>query len=126
MTLRISGKNLDIGESLRSHIGARIDFIVAKFSADLTGGHVTMEREGSGFRTDCTLYLDSGLILQVDADALEPYASFNIAADRVEKRLRRYKRRLRHHSSGPGNWRQGLEGAFVAANPSRTSKSAGI
>ena len=99
MTLRVSGKNLDIGESLRAHVGMRIDGVVAKYSTGLTNGHVTIEREGSGFRTDCTLHLDLGGILQVEAEAQEPYASFNIAADRIEKRLRRYKDKLKCRTS---------------------------
>ena len=46
------------------------------------------------------MHLDSGVTLQVEADAQEPYASFNLAADRIEKRLRRYRRRLRDHHAG--------------------------
>jgi ribosomal subunit interface protein len=95
MTLRVSGKNLDIGESLRTHVGTRIDCVVAKHSARLTNGHVTIEREGSGFRTDCTLHLGSGAILQVEAEAQDAYASFNMAVDRIENRLRRHMSRLK-------------------------------
>jgi ribosomal subunit interface protein len=95
MTLRVSGKNLDIGESLRTHVGTRIDCVVAKHSARLTNGHVTIEREGSGFRTDCTLHLSSGAILQVEAEAQDAYASFNMAVDRIENRLRRHMSKLK-------------------------------
>jgi ribosomal subunit interface protein len=95
MTLRVSGKNLDIGESLRTHVGTRIDCVVAKHSARLTNGHVTIEREGSGFRTDCTLHLGSGAILQVEAEAQDAYASFNTAVDRIENRLRRHMGKLK-------------------------------
>jgi ribosomal subunit interface protein len=95
MTLRVSGKNLDIGQSLRTYVGTRIDCVVSKYSAGLTNGHVTIEREGSGFRTDCTLHLGSGGLVQVKAEAQEAYASFNIAAERIEKRLRRYKGKLK-------------------------------
>jgi len=98
MTLRVSGKNLDIGESLRTYVGARLSGVVSKYSAEPAKGHVTVDREGSGFRTDCTLHLDSGIVLQVEADAQDAYASFNKAADRIEKRLRRLKRRSRDRS----------------------------
>ena len=101
MTLRVSGKNLDIGESLRTYVGTRIDCVVAKYSAEPTSGHITIEREGSGFRTDCTLHLDCGITLQVEADAQDPYTSFNKAADRIENRLRRSKRRLRERLATP-------------------------
>lgn len=95
MTLRVSGKNLDIGVALRAHIGAALESVIAKYCAEPMRGHVTIEREGSGFRTDCSLHFDSGTFLQVEAEAQDAYASFNKAADRVESRLRRTKRRLR-------------------------------
>jgi ribosomal subunit interface protein len=96
MALRISGKNINIGEALRSHVRTRINTAISKFSAGPISGHVTIEPEGSGFRADCTLHLISGMTLQVEAEAHEPYASFNRAADRIEERLRRYKRKIRN------------------------------
>lgn len=103
MTLRISGKNLAIGESLRNHVQARIDGVIAKYQAGSTSGHVTIEPEGPGYRADCTLFLTSGITLQVEAVAHEPYMSFDRAADRIEKRLRRHRKRLSGHHSGNGN-----------------------
>jgi ribosomal subunit interface protein len=100
MTLRVSGKNIDIGESLRTYVGARLDQVVLKFSAEPAGGHVIIEREGSGFRTDCTLHLDSGLTLQVEAAAQDAYSSFDRAAVRIETRLRRFKRRMKDRAGG--------------------------
>lgn len=94
MTLRVSGKNLDIGEALRSHVQTRIDSTVSKYGAGPIVGHVTIEPEGSGFRTDCTLHLKSGATLQADAKAREPYDSFNRAADKIERRVRRHRKRL--------------------------------
>jgi len=99
MTLRVSGKNLDLGESLRTYVGARIDSIVARYSCEPASGHVTLERDGAGFRTDCTLRCNS-TIVQADADAQDPYASFNKAADRVEKRLEKLKHRQRDRGNG--------------------------
>lgn len=101
MTLRVSGKNIDIGDSLRTYVGARLDLVVLKYAAEPTGGHVTIEREGSGFRTDCTLHLESGVTLQAEAEASDAYSSFNKAADRIENRLRRQKDRSRARTSNP-------------------------
>ena len=99
MSLRVSGKNLDIGNALRTHIHARIETATSKYFPgkypNTILGHVTIEPEGAGFRTDCTLHLKSGITLQANADAHDPYASFNRAADRIEKRLQRHKSRLR-------------------------------
>jgi ribosomal subunit interface protein len=95
MPLRVSGKNLDIGESLRQHVVARVDQTIAKYYDGSVSGHVTIARDGSAYRSDCTLHLSSGVSLQAEGAAHEPYASFEQAAERIEKRLRRYKRRLK-------------------------------
>jgi ribosomal subunit interface protein len=101
MTLRVSGKNIDIGDSLRTYVGVRLDLVVLKYAAEPTGGHVTIEREGSGFRTDCTLHLESGITLQAEGEAQDAYTSFNKAADRIENRLRR--RKDRHKARAANN-----------------------
>ena len=100
MTLRVSGKNLDIGLAFRTHIETQIDTALAKYRAGLVAGHVTVEPEGSGFRADCTLHLSSGATLQADAKAQEPYASFNRAADLIENQIRRHRERLLDHHAG--------------------------
>ena len=97
MSLRISGKNLDVGDAFRSHVQLRIGDAVAKYFDGGFTGHVTLEREGSGFRSDCAVHLDTGIVLQAEGRAHDPHASFDRAAERIEKRLRRYKRRLKEH-----------------------------
>jgi len=99
MALRISGKNMSIGEALRSHVRSRIDMAATKFAAEPLNGHITIEPEGSGFRAECTLHFRTGTTLQVEAEAQEPYASFNRAFDRIEERLRRSKRRVRNKTA---------------------------
>jgi len=100
MGLRISGKNIDIGDALRDQAEGRIEQVVGKYFDGGFDGHVTIEREGSGFRTDCTIHLDTGIMLQTAGSAQDPHQSFEAAAERIEKRLRRYKRRLKEHHHG--------------------------
>jgi ribosomal subunit interface protein len=99
MNLRVSGKNLDLGESLRNRVSARIEDAVAKYFNGGWSGHVTVGPEGAGFRAECVLHLDSGVDLQAQGEAHDPIASCDEVADRIEKRLRRYKRRLKDHRS---------------------------
>ena len=94
MTLRVSGKNLAIGEALRTHVHTRIESVAAKYRAGAPTGHVTIEPEGSGYRVDCTLFLKSGITLHVEAIAQEPYSTFDKAADRIERRLRDHRKRV--------------------------------
>ena len=97
MNLRISGKNMDIGDALRHRIEDRIDEAVTKFFDGGYSGHVTVEKSGAGFHCDCMVHLDTGIVLQAKASMDDATACFYAAAERVEKRLRRYKRRLKDH-----------------------------
>lgn len=95
MTLRVSGKNMDIGESLRSQVQSRVAATLAKYFDGKYSGHVTVARDGTGYRTDCVLHLTSGITLEASGAAHDPYASFDQSAGRIENRLRRYKQRLK-------------------------------
>ena len=104
MPFRISGKNIDIGDALRERVSARIAESLGKYFDGGYSGHVTVGKEGFGFRTECAIHLDSGITLQAEAMAADAYASADQAALRIEKRLRRYKGRLkdRHAARADG------------------------
>jgi ribosomal subunit interface protein len=95
MPFRVSGKNLDVGDALRARINARVAEAAAKYFDGGFSGHVTLSRDGFGFRTECVIHLDSGVVLEADGFAADAYTSADQAALRMEKRLRRYKRRLK-------------------------------
>jgi ribosomal subunit interface protein len=97
MSFRVSGKNLDVGDALRARINARIGEAMSKYFDGGYSGHVTIARDGTGFRTECAIHLDSKITLHAEASAPDAYASADQAALRVEKRLRRYHRRLKDH-----------------------------
>jgi putative sigma-54 modulation protein len=95
MPFRVSGKNIDVGEALRGRVNARIAEALGKYFDGGYSGHVTVGKEGFGFRTECAIHLDSGITLQAEGTAADAYASADQAAIRIEKRLRRYHRRLK-------------------------------
>ena len=97
MPFRVSGKNLDLGEALRKRIGARIAETLSKYFDGGYSGHVTLAKDGFGFRTECAIHLDSKITLHAEGMAPDAYASADQAALRIEKRLRRYHRRLKEH-----------------------------
>ncbi len=100
MNLRISGKHMEIGEAFRSRIESRIGGAIDKYFDGGFSGHVTVEKSGSGYSADCMVHLDTGTALQAAGKAHEPQTAFEAAADRIEKRLRRYKRKLKAHPTG--------------------------
>ncbi len=109
MPLRVSGKDMDIGESLRTHVTEKVQTLIARYFDGKVSGHVVISPEGSAFRTDCSLHLSSGMNFQSEGRAHEPYASFEQAADKIERRLAQVqeapegaRRRRRRASGGPG------------------------
>ncbi len=99
MTLRVSGKSISVGEALRERIIARTEEVLRKYFDGNYSGHITLSKDGFGFRTDCALHLDSGITLEADAMAADAYASADQALLQIEKRLRRYKSRLKDRSA---------------------------
>ena len=99
MTLRISGKSISVGEALRGRVAERTDEVLRKYFDGNYSGHITLSKDGFGFRTDCALHLDSGITLEADSNAPDAYASADQALVMIEKRLRRYKNRLKDRSA---------------------------
>jgi ribosomal subunit interface protein len=97
MSFRVSGKNIEVGEALRERVEARVAEAMGKYFDGGYSGHVTLQREGFGFRTECAIHLDSKITLHAEGMAADAYASADQAALRIERRLRRYHRRLKDH-----------------------------
>ena len=123
MPFRVSGKNLDVGETLRQRINERIAEAMGKYFDGGYSGHVTVAREGFGFRTECAIHLDSKITLHAEGRAADAYASADQAALRVEKRLRRYHRRLKDHRADRSDGRAAVDAAsYVIAAPEHESE----
>jgi ribosomal subunit interface protein len=102
MDIRISGRSVEIGQALRSRAEQRLDEIADKYFARALSAAVTVGREahGHGFHVDCSMHVQQGVMLKAEASAAEANAAFDAAAERIEKQLRRYKRRLKNHQTG--------------------------
>lgn len=97
MNISISGRNIDTGSALRDHVEQRLTETVGKYferSADIS---ITFSKQGHEFETACALHLDSGLYLQATGQAADIYHCFDRSVAKIEKQLRRYKRRLKNH-----------------------------
>ena len=116
MALRVSGKNMDVGESLRGKAVDYFDAMVGKYFDGGYNGHLTLEPEGIGFRADCQVHLDTGVILQASASANDATAAYEAMTGHIEKRLRRYKRKLKNHRRNVNGNEDGYA-AYVLAAP---------
>lgn len=103
MPLRVSGRNIAVGPALQERISARVAEAIAKYFDGGYSGHASVGKDGFGFRTECVLHLDSGASLEAEASAADAYESADQAAEHIEKRLRRYKRRRKDSQARRGN-----------------------
>ncbi|HEY6577741.1 MAG TPA: ribosome-associated translation inhibitor RaiA [Rhizomicrobium sp.] len=97
MKVRVSGKQIDIGAALSDHARQRIETALSKHFDGGAEVNVVFSHEGSGYRADCTAHLDSGVVLKAEGAAADAHHAFEAALERLEKQIRRYKRRLRNH-----------------------------
>ncbi len=102
MTIQVTGKNLDVGEPMRTYVRDRIAHTFDKYLGREPSGHVRIEKEHGQFRTACMVHLWHGMTLEAEGRASDPHQSADLACERLDKRLRRYKRRLKGRHAGAG------------------------
>lgn len=97
MNLTVKGKQIDVGDALRSHVEEQLTAVTEKYFSNAIDATVVFAHEAHLYRTDISVRIGRGILLQSSAEATDIYPSFEAAAEKVGKRLRRYKRRLRDH-----------------------------
>ena len=97
MRYQISGKQIDIGEALQTHVKAELGEIVEKYAQRPTEAVVVFSRNGYELHCESIIHLSTGLTAQAKGHATEIYAAFEASREKLDKQLRRYKRRLRNH-----------------------------
>jgi ribosomal subunit interface protein len=99
MEIQVSGKNIDLGDALQAHVTGRLSGGVQKYFGRGAEAIVTFTKERHLVECEMTAHLYSGVYLAAHGDGGDAYAAFEIALEKLEKRVRRYKRRLKNHQS---------------------------
>ncbi|MEQ6249453.1 ribosome-associated translation inhibitor RaiA [Sulfitobacter sp. HNIBRBA3233] len=97
MRYQISGKQIDIGDALQTHVKEELGSAVQKYAERPTDAQVIFSKSGHEYVCEATVHLSTGLTASAKAHATEIYAAFNTCSEKMEKQLRRYKRRLKDH-----------------------------
>ncbi|MGV6804509.1 MAG: ribosome hibernation-promoting factor, HPF/YfiA family [Ruegeria sp.] len=97
MRYQISGKQIDIGAALQTHVQNALGEIVSKYAQRPTDASVVFSRSAHEYVCETTIHMSTGLTAQAKAYATEIYAAFEACCEKMEKQLRRYKRRLKDH-----------------------------
>ena len=97
MKYHITGKQIDIGESLQTHVKDQLGSVVEKYAGRPTDATVTFSKNGHLFVAEIDVHLSTGLMVNARGQDPEIYAAFDRSIDKADKQLRRYKRRLKDH-----------------------------
>ena len=117
MQLTVTGKQVDVGEALRSHVEKTLEALLGKYFRTAIEAHAVFTREAHLIAAELSLHVGRGIVVNSRATATDYYPAFDTAAERLGKQLRRYKRRLRdyHGKARPPGERPEMARSFVLA-----------
>ena len=103
MTIQITGKNVEAGDAFQTYVSGKIRTLLQKYVSRDLNGHVRLEKERGLFKTNCSVRLANGLLLEAHGEGGDAYASADAAMDRLETRVRKYRKRLTSHEGNRAN-----------------------
>jgi ribosomal subunit interface protein len=127
MQFSVTGKQIDVGEALRDHIEQSVTSIVGKYYGSAIEGHAVVGREKHLYCCDLSIHIGRGILMQASEKDADPYQASDKALDRIARRMRRHKRRLRdHHASGGEKLQEALTAqyAILSAGPEASDDEA--
>jgi len=118
MQVQVTGKHVDVGEALRSRVSDELTSSISKyFDRDGGGADVVVSREGNAFKVDCAVTLASGQQLTTQGIGGDAHLAFDAALEKMSKRIRRYKNRLKSHHGQQVAKQAESAAYFVIASP---------
>ena len=124
MRYQISGKQIDIGEALQTHVKTELGEAVGKYAERPTDANVVFSKDAHEFVCEAVVHLSTGLTAQARAHATEIYSAFDGCCEKMEKQLRRYKRRLKdHHKDRPEPVETLIGSSYILAQESEHEDS---
>ncbi|WP_375279622.1 ribosome hibernation-promoting factor, HPF/YfiA family [Pseudooctadecabacter sp.] len=100
MRYQITGKQIDIGEALQTHVQTEMGEVFSKYAGRPTDANIVFSKSAHEYVCEAVVHLSTGLTAQAKGKDTEIYAAFDSASEKMEKQLRRYKRRLKDHHNG--------------------------
>ena len=97
MNVQINGKQIDIGSSLSTHAKGKVTEVITKYSKSATDSTITFSKDRYEYFCDIFIHLATGMNVQAKGKAIDIYDSFEDSLEKIDKQLRRYKRRLKNH-----------------------------
>lgn len=102
MPIQVTGKHIETGDAFQTYVQDKIGDVLEKYIGPEISGHVRVEKTRGVFNTSCSIRLRTGLLLEAEGTGADAYASADVAIAHLDKRVRRYKRRLKDHHGTNG------------------------
>jgi ribosomal subunit interface protein len=97
MHVQVAGRHMDVGDALRTRITEELTDKVSQYLSRATDAQVTVSKVRVGCEVDCVVHFSSGITLEAEGRGDDAHLAFDQALDKIAKRVRRYKRRLKNH-----------------------------
>ena len=97
MNIKIVGKNIELGESFQAYSSDRIGEVLQKYSYDAVSAQITLEKRFGNFKAKLRVYLKNKMELDSTGRGKDANTSYDDALEHIEKKLRRYHRRMKSH-----------------------------
>jgi ribosomal subunit interface protein len=102
MKIKVNGLHIDVGDALRENVETTLPTSVTKYAENPINATVTFSKDHHEIKCDCSVHLSTGMVAQATGKGGDAYAAYDQTSERLEKQLRRYKRRLKdHHRKSP-------------------------
>ena len=124
MDISITGKQIKVGDAFREHVEGRLTEATEKYFSRSIDANVTATKNAHLFRVDCSLHAGSGINMQSHGEHTDVYIAFDEAADRIEKQLRRYKRRIKNHHNDSAKTLEALPAQSYVLAPEEGDEAA--
>jgi ribosomal subunit interface protein len=102
LQVQVAGKKIEVGTALQERIADGLESRISKYFNRTGEAFVTVSKPSWAFYVDCSIHLPSGVTLQAHGEGEDGYQAFEMALEKIEKRVRRYKNRLRDHRPANG------------------------
>ena len=95
--ISVSGKQTKVGKSLTDYVKDSLVNTLKKYFDSFISGNVLFSKDTFNFRCEINIHIDSAIFIQGNAGSNDAYGAFNVANEKIKKRLRRYHRKLTDH-----------------------------
>ncbi|PVA07719.1 ribosome hibernation-promoting factor, HPF/YfiA family [Thalassorhabdomicrobium marinisediminis] len=124
MRYQITGKQIDVGEALQTHVQNELGAVIGKYAGRPTDANVVFSKSGHEYVCEAEVHLSTGLTAQARGHATEIYSAFDSATEKMDKQLRRYKRRLKdHHKERSQPVELSDAGSYILASNSESEEN---